>query len=79
MVAVEVWAFDLKAKRMTRVRIISNDKVKFEDITVLDFISTKFQTEITAMNRSGKNLQLQFFDATGKLVKAKDVGELDKD
>lgn len=64
---------------MTRVRIISNDKVKFEDITVLDFISTKFQTEITAMNRSGKNLQLQFFDATGKLVKAKDVGELDKD
>ena len=61
------------------VRIISNDKVKIEDITVFDFVSTKFQTEIIAMNWSGKNLQLQFFDTTGKLVKAKDVGELDKD
>ena len=31
------------------------------------------------MNWSGGNLQLQFFDTTGKLIKAKDVGELDKD
>ena len=31
---VEVWAFDLTAKQMTRVRFISNDKVKIEDISL---------------------------------------------
>ena len=39
---VEVWAFDPKAKQMTRVRIISNDKVKLEDITVLDLFRPNF-------------------------------------
>lgn len=73
---VEVWAFEPKTKQMMKVRTISKNQVKIEDITVLDFISTKLQTEIIAMNCVEQKIHLEFFDTTGKHVKTKDVGEL---